>query len=148
MPDNSEPLTLARYLRDHKMTSSKDRAAVELYYRTAPVIVARSTNTEWAAFWTEHMRQITVLIKQGEHELAKELYTFATASLINQKATKYSDVELVNDVYDYGLKGFARSVFPYPVRFALLKAAFVVGLAYKSLRLNRAKRKFAHLLVP
>ena len=92
------------------------------------------------------MRKITVLIKLGQYDLAKDLYTFATAQLIHQKATKYSDEELVNEVYDYGLKGFARTRLPYPLRFALLKAALSCKLAYQSIRLNRAKKKFAHVL--
>jgi hypothetical protein len=148
LPDDSEPLELARHLRDDKMTGDADRATIELYYKIAPVIVARSTDAEWKEFWTRHMRKITLLIKQGEYDLAKDLYTFATASLINAKATRYTDVELVDEVYDYGLKGFAKTAIPYPVRFVMLKAAFAVGLAYQSVRLNRAKRKFADLLEP
>jgi hypothetical protein len=148
LPDDSEPLELARHLRDDKMTSSADRAAIELYYKIAPVIVARSTDADWKEFWTEHMRKITLLIKMGKYDLAKDLYTFATASLINAKATRYTDVELVDEVYDYGLKGFAKASIPYPVRFVMLKAAFAVGLAYQSIRLDWAKRKFADILEP
>jgi len=146
MSDTSEPLALARYLRDQKMTSSADRAKVELYYQVAPTVVARSTDDDWITFWSQHMRKITVLIKLGEYDLAKNLYTFATASLIDKKATRYSDVELVNKVYDFGLKGFGKTVIPYPVRFAMLKVAFVLLLTYRSIQLNLAKRKFAEVL--
>ncbi|MFC3153212.1 hypothetical protein ACFOEK_19390 [Litoribrevibacter euphylliae] len=146
LPDNCEPLELARQLRDEKMNSEKDQAAVALYYKVAPVIVERSTNEEWHAFWRDHMSKITALLKKGEHELAKELYTFATATLINQKAATYKDVELVNEVYDYGLKGIGKSWLPYSVRYALLKAAFFAGLSYQSVRLGFAKRKHAEVL--
>lgn len=142
MDDASEPLQLARYLRDHKMTGNRDGKSVQLYYRIAPTIVQRSTNDEWLLFWDQHMRKITSMIKLGEYELAKDLYTFATAQLINKKATRFADEELVEMVYDYGLHGFAKQL-PYAVRFALLKSAFVVGLCYQSIRLRLACRKFA-----
>ena len=125
MDDASEPLQLARYLRDHKMTGGRDRKASSLLQDRATR--ARSTNDEWLAFWQRHMRQITVMIKLGEYDLAKKLYTLATARLIHQKATRFADVELVDAVYDYGLRGFAKDKLPYAVRYGLLKAAFAVG---------------------
>lgn len=146
LPDDCEPLELARFLRDEKMTSSSDQAAVDLYYKVAPTIVDRSTEAEWVSFWDQHMRKITALIKEGEYELAKDMYTFATASLINQKATHYSDVEMVDDVYEFGLKDVGKSVLPYPVRFALLKTAFAAGLTYQRIRLGLAQKKHANIL--
>lgn len=142
LDDASEPLQMARYLRDHKMTDGRDRKSVELYYKIAPTIVQRSTNDEWLAFWQEHMRQITAMIKLGEYELAKKLYTLATAQLIHQKATRFADAELVDAVYDYGLRGFAKDTLPYPIRYGFLKAAFAVGLFYGSIRRHLALRKF------
>lgn len=141
MDDNAEPLRLARYLRDHNMNGGRDRKSVELYYRIAPTIVARSTEDEWLLFWKQHMQQITDVIKQGHYDLAKKLYTLATARLIDQKATRYDDVGLVDAVYDYGLRGFAKKKLPYPLRYALLKAAFKVGLFYGSIRRRLAIRK-------
>lgn len=146
LPDNCEPLELARFLRDEKMKSEKELAAVDLYYKVAPVIVARSTKDEWIAFWRDHMSRITALVKSGEHELAKDLYTYATACLVNKKASHYSDAELVDSVYEYGLKGIGKKWLPYPVRYALLKSALFAGLSYQSVRLGFAKRKFPQIL--
>ncbi|MFC1747470.1 hypothetical protein ACFL2V_01545 [Pseudomonadota bacterium] len=146
MPDDCEPLELARFLRDDKMKSEKDISSVDLYYKIAPVIVARSTDDEWVSFWSDHMRKITALIKLGEYDLAKDLYTYATASLINKKATHYTDKALVDEVYDYGLKGIGKTWMPYSVRYALLKAALFVGLSYQAVRLGISKRKFSQVL--
>lgn len=145
LPDDCEPLELARHLRDEKMKSGKDRAAVALYNKIAPVIVARSTNDDWLAFWRNHMCKITALIKSGEYQLAKELYTYATASLIKKKAVNYSDNEMVDNVYEYGLHGVGQKWLPYPIRFGLLRAALFAGLSYQSVRLGLAKRKFPHI---
>lgn len=146
LPDDCEPLQLARYLRDNKMTSSKERSAVDLYYDIAPEIVSRCNDDEWAVFWRDHIRQITLLIKQGEYDLAKDLYTFATAKLVNQKVTRFSDVEMVNRVYKYGLKGVGQSLLPYWACFGVLKTALFVGLSYQSVRLGWKKRKFSDVL--
>ena len=135
MPDDSEPLTLARFLRDTKMTSPRERAAVQLYYKVAPQIVERSSEGEWQQFWSRHLRRITQLTRVGEYELAKDLYTFATAGLVDRKVTTFKDVDLVNEVYSYGLGAFARVKLPYALRFVILKLAFRVGLTYQSLRL-------------
>lgn len=146
LPDQCEPLELARFLRDEKMTSSREVAAVDLYYKVAPVIVERSTDEEWVVFWREHMRKISTLIKMGEYDLAKDLYTLATATLVDEKATRFDDRELVEEVYDYGLKGFAKSWLPYSLRYVVLKAALFVGLKYQGVRLQLAQRRFAHVL--
>lgn len=142
MPDNSEPLMLARYLRDTKMTSAKEHSAVALYYKVAPRIVERSTDSEWHEFWARHLRQITALIKLEQYDLAKDLYTFATADLIDRKVTTFKDVDLVNDVYNFGFGTFSKIKLPYAVRFLILKLAFRCGLTYQSLRLRLLKRKF------
>ena len=141
MADNSEPLMLARYIRDTQMTSGKERSAVQLYYKVAPMIVARSTDAEWHQFWAQYLRQITALIKMGEFDLAKELYKFATAELVHRKATAFRDVEMVNEVYSYGLGAFAKIRLPYALRFLILKIAFRVGLTYHSARLWLLKRR-------
>src|SRR5262249_32663113 len=107
----------------------------------APRIVERSTDAEWHQLWARHLRQITSLIKQGEFELAKDLYTFATAELIDRKVTRFKDVDLVNEVYTYGLGAFSRIRLPYTLRFVILKLAFKFGLTYQSLRLWLLKRR-------
>ena len=145
LPDDCEPLELARYLRDNEMKSKKELSAVDLYYDIAPEIVSRCNNDEWAVFWRDHIRKITALVKLGEYDLAKDLYTFATASLVNKKITRFSDVQLVNRVYEYGLNGIGQKWLPYWARFGVLKTALFVGLSYQSVRLGLAKRKFAHV---
>jgi hypothetical protein len=146
LPDDCEPLELARYLRDHKMKSDKERSAVDLYYQIAPEIVSRCNNDEWAVFWRDHIRKITALVKLGEYELAKDLYTFATASLVNKKITRFSDVQMVDKVYQYGLNGVAQSWLPYWARYGVLKVALFAGLSFQSIRLGLMKRKFIHIL--
>lgn len=146
LPDDCEPLQLARFLRDNKMNSDKDRGAVALYYDIAPAIVARCDKDEWTAFWRNHLRKITALIKLGQYDLAKDLYTFATASLVNRKITRYADVALVERVYAYGLGGVGQRVLPYWLRYGVLKTALHAGLAFQAVRLGLLKRRFAHVL--
>jgi hypothetical protein len=146
LPDDCEALQLARYLRDNRMTSEKERSAVDLYYAIAPEIVARCNKEEWAIFWSDHLRKITVLMKLGEYELAKDLYTFATASLVNRKITRFADAPLVDKVYEYGLHGFGQNWLPYWVRYCVLKAALFAGLSFQAVRLDFMKRRFAHVL--
>jgi hypothetical protein len=142
MPDDSEPLTLARYLRDTKMTGTKEKSSVELYYKVGPIIVERSNDLEWEKFWVQHLRPITELIKKGEYELAKDLYTIATAKLVDKKATKYNDTDVVDEVYSYGLGVFAKIKLPYMIRYIILKLAFKVSLSYHSVRLWFVKQNF------
>jgi hypothetical protein len=146
LPDDCEPLELARFLRDEKMTSPTEQHAVELYYAVAPTIVERSEADAWTRFWDDHMSEITDLIRTGEYELAKDMYTVATADLIQRKATRYADVDNVDAVYDYGLKGVGRRWLPYPVRFAVLKVALSAWLPVQRLRLRarRARLTKAH----
>ena len=146
MPDNSEPLELARYLRDEKMQSQKDKSAVALYYKVGSVIVDRTSDEEWFQFWENHLRKITVLIKMGEHDLAKNLYTLAAAQLISKKATRYADKEMVDGVYDHGLYGVGKQWLPYSIRFVLVKLTLPIFLFYKSILLGLKKRKFQKLL--
>lgn len=146
LPDDCEPLELARYLRNHEMKSEKERAAVDLYYDIAPHIVARCNRDEWAVFWRDHLRHITTLMKMGEYALAKDLYTFATACLVHKKITRFADVEMVDKVYAYGLRGIGQERLPYWMRFGLLKAALFAGLSYQAIRLAFMKRQFASAL--
>jgi hypothetical protein len=146
LPDDCEPLTLARFLRDEKMTSDDERAAVDLYYKVAPAIVARSTKEEWVEFWQDNMREITALVRAGEYELAKDMYTLATARLVNEKATRFEDEDLVGEVYAFGLKDFAKDLLPYPVRFGMLKLALSAWVPLETLRLKREKRKVSSVI--
>jgi len=146
LPDDCEPLQLARFLRDEKMQTERELSAVELYYKVAPVIVSRTEGSEWNAFWRNHMRKITTLIKLGEYDLAKDLYTYATAQLINKKVTNYSDSDIVDSVYQHGLHGVGQKWLPYFMRFGILKASLAVGLAFQSARLRFAKMKFSRVL--
>jgi hypothetical protein len=148
LPDNCEPLELARFLRDDKMKSSKELSAVDLYYEIAPEIVSRCNDEEWNTLWRDHISKITALVKLGEYDLAKDLYTYATAYLVNKKITNYSDEQIVDRVYQYGLKGIGQKWLPYWARFGILKAAFFTGLSYQSIRLGLAKRKFSAVLKP
>ncbi|SFG39919.1 hypothetical protein SAMN05518865_111225 [Duganella sp. CF458] len=146
LPDDCEPLQLARYLRDHEMKSKKELSAVDLYYEIAPEIVARCDKEEWAVFWRDHIRKITALVKLGEYDLAKDLYTFATASLVNKKITHYADVRMVDRVYSYGLHGVGQTWLPYWMRYGLLKTALFAGLSYQSVRLGILKRKHSQAI--
>ena len=148
LPDNCEPLELARFLRDDKMKSKNELSAVDLYYEIAPEIVSRCNDDEWNVLWRDHISKITTLVKLGEYDLAKDLYTYATASLVNRKITKYSDVQIVDRVYEYGLKGIGQKLLPYWARYGILKTALFVGLSYQSIRLRLVKRKFATVLKP
>ncbi|UAJ09707.1 hypothetical protein [Polymorphobacter megasporae] len=143
MADDSEPLQLARGLRDGHMDSLRDRQAVALYYQVAPLIVARSTDDQWVSFWQHHMKPITGLIKAGKYDLAQEWYTFVTASLINARALRYTDRAEVDAVYAYGLRGVGQKQLPYGVRFLVLKAAMRVELIHKQVRLAFRKRSSA-----
>lgn len=146
LADNCEPLQLARFLRDEEMKSSKELSAVDLYYQIAPEIVSRCEGSEWDTLWRDHISKITTLVKIGEFDLAKDLYTFATASLVNKKITKFSDKEIVDRVYEYGLNGVGQKSLPYWARYGVLKVSLFIGLSYQSVRLGIAKRKFATTL--
>lgn len=146
LSDDCEPLELARFLRDNKMKSKKEQSAVDLYYDIAPEIVSRCGKDEWIALWRNDISKITALVKAGEYDLAKDMYTFATARLVNKKITHFSDEEFVNKVYAFGLNGVGQKWLPYWVRYGVLKAALFAGLSYQSLRLGLKKRKFAHVI--
>jgi len=148
MADDSEPLAMARLLRDREMPGKRDGESVDLYYKVAPLIVARTSNEEWNTFWREHMKAITNLIKHGEYRLAQQWYTHATARLIDRRATRYADRAEVDAVYAYGLRGVGQSVLPYPVRYAVLKLALRVELARTGLRLALKKRAVSRLFEP
>jgi len=150
MSDDCEPLTLARHLRDEKMVTDNERAAVDLYYRVAPKVVAESTEDEWVEFWDEHLREITLLARAGECELAKDLYTLATAKLVDRKATEFSDREMVEEVYRFGMDklfgvDFTKGL-PYSVRFALLKLGMKSWVSAEQLRLRIRKRRVANVV--
>ena len=147
LPDDCEPLQLARLLRDEHMTSDSELAAVDLYYEVASTIVERSTESEWISFWKQHMRPITALTRAGEYDLAKRMYTVATARLINRKATRYADTDRVNsESYAFGLKDVGRAWLPYPVRYGVLKAALGVWLPVKSLGLRIERLRLRHIV--
>ncbi len=55
--DNGEELTMARFLRDKKMTDSKGRSAIDLYYLVGPTIVERKK--DWKDFYTWDSPNIT-----------------------------------------------------------------------------------------
>ena len=146
MADDSEPLQLARLLRDQHMGGARDQQAVSLYYRVAPLIVERSTDADWRAFWKAHMMPITKLIALGEYRLAQEWYTYVTARLIAERALRYSDRGEVDAVYAYGLKGIGQTLLPYTARFLVLKVAMRIELVRKSARLALRKRSVAAIL--
>lgn len=148
MADDSEPLQLARRLRDEHMGGDRDRKAVSLYYQVAPLIVARSTNDDWIRFWGAHMQPITRLIKHGEVTLAQDWYSYVTASLINQRALRYGDRAEVDAVYAYGLRGVGQKMLPYPLRYAVLKVAMRVELIHKAARLALRKRAVVSIINP
>lgn len=140
MADDSEPLQLARQLRDQHMTGDRDRQAVALYYQVAPLVVARTPRAEWDGFWDRHMAPITRLIRDGQVGLAKRRYAYASAQLIDQRALRYADRREVDAVYAYGLRGIAQRLLPYPVRYALVKVAMRIELARMALVLRLMAR--------
>ncbi len=151
MPEDCEPLTLARFLRDEKMVTDNERAAVDLYYKVAPKVVVASNDEEWMLFWKNHLREITALARAGEYELAKDMYTVATAKLVDAKSTNYADKETVDDVFDFGMDklfggDFTKGMLPYPVRFGLLKMGMKTWASIENLRIRAQKRKVAHIL--
>ena len=135
--DNGEELTMARFLRDQKMTDSKGRSAIELYYLVGPKIVERKK--DWKDFYTHCIQPMTAMIKAGHHELAVKRYSLETAKLVDQFATRYEDKELVQAVYDYafGKGSFGSSVLPYSVKYAKLKAALKAGIVFGEDKLDR-----------
>jgi hypothetical protein len=135
--DNGEELTMARFLRDNKMTDGKGRAATELYYLVGPKIVERKK--DWKDFYASTVQPLTTMVKAGHHELAIKRYSLETAKLVDLYATRYEDKELVQAVYDYafGKGSFGNSVLPYPVKYAKLKAALKAGVVLAEDKLNR-----------
>lgn len=135
--DNGEELTMARFLRDNKMTDGKGRAATELYYLVGPKIVERKK--DWKDFYASCVQPLTTMVKAGHHELAIKRYSLETAKLVDQYATRYEDKELVQAVYDYafGKGSFDKSLLPYPVKYGKLKAALKAGVVLAEDKLNR-----------
>ena len=135
--DNGEELTMARLLRDTKMTDGKGRAATELYYLVGPTIVERKK--DWKDFYAQCVLPLTVMVKAGHHDLAVKRYSLETAKLVDQYATRYEDKELVQAVYDYafGKGSFDSSVLPYSVKYAKLKAALKAGIVLGEDKLDR-----------
>lgn len=135
--DNGEDLTMARFLRDHKMNDSKGRAATELYYLVAPTIVQRKE--DWKDFYAKSVQPLTAMVKAGHHGLAIQRYSLETAKLIDEHATRYDDKELVQAVYDYafGKDSFRSSVLPYGVKYAKLKAALKARIVIREGKLDR-----------
>ena len=135
--DNGEELTMARFLRDNKMTDGKGRAATELYYLVGPKIVERKK--DWKDFYASCVQPLTTMVKAGHHELAIKRYSLETAKLVDQYATRYEDKELVQAVYDYafGKGSFGNSALPYPVKYAKLKVALKAGVVLAEDKLNR-----------
>ncbi len=135
--DNGEELTMARLLRDTKMTDSKGRAATELYYLVGPTIVERKK--DWKDFYAKCVQPLTVMVKAGHQDLAVKRYSLETAKLVDQYATRYEDKELVQAVYDYafGKGSFGSSVLPYSVKYAKLKAALKAGIVLGEDKLDR-----------
>lgn len=135
--DNGEELTMARMLRDTKMTDGKGRAATELYYLVGPTIVERKK--DWKDFYAKCVQPLTVMVKAGHHDLAVKRYSLETAKLVDQYATRYEDKALVQAVYDYafGKGSFGSSVLPYSVKYAKLKAALKAGIVIGEDKLDR-----------
>lgn len=147
MTDDSEPLTMARYLRDEKMGGDRDSTSVDLYYKVAPLVVERTDQTEWESFWQHHMKPITNLIKHGEYDVAKDWYTYITAKLIDKKATRFDDETEVEAVYSYGLRGIGQSALPYGLRYGLLKVALRIEVMRRWLGLALKKRRVERIIL-
>jgi len=123
LPDDCEELTLARLVRDTQMTTGKNRVAVDLYYKIAPVIVERKT--EWGNFYNDVVAPVTEMAKNGRYEDAIKLYKIETVRLIDQYATNYSDRETVEHIF--GLVSKKASV-PYFVKYSCVKLYFMLKL--------------------
>jgi hypothetical protein len=131
LPDDCEELTLARMIRDTQMTSAKDQAAVQMYYKVAPLIVER--NTEWAGFYTDVLIPITALVKAGRHKEAIKLYKYATVKLMNEYVTNYSDREVIEAIFD--LVSTNKHI-PYFAKFACVKTYFMLKLSIAKLKIK------------
>ena len=120
LPDNCEELTLARFLRDHKMTSSKDEHVKRFYKMFGPVITER--NKEWKSFYNNTVLPLTGLIKEEHHDKAVKLYKIATIKLIDKYASRYSDDRLnITEVFDTIMLP-KLSWLPYSTKYAVFKA--------------------------
>jgi len=124
LPDDCEELALARMVRDTQMNSDKDRAAVQLYYKVAPLIVER--NAEWTNFYADVLVPITKLIKEERYAEAINLYKYATVKLIDSHATRYSDRYIVETIFDLVSKN---KHVPYFAKYACVKAYFMLKLS-------------------
>lgn len=131
LPDDCEELTLARMIRDTQMTSAKDQAAVQMYYKVAPLIVQR--NTEWTSFYTDVLIPITALVKAGRHAEAIKLYKYATVNLMNEYVTHYSDREVVEAIFDLVS---TNKYIPYFAKFACVKTYFMLKLSIAKLKIK------------
>lgn len=123
LPDDCEELTLARMLRDTQMTTGKNRIAVDMYYKVAPVIVERKT--DWGNFYNDVVAPVTEMAKQGQYEAAIKLYKIETVRLMDQYATRYSDKETIEHIF--GLVSKKASV-PYFVKYSCVKLYFMLKL--------------------
>lgn len=111
-PDDCKELTMARYLRDHKMTSSKDRSTIDLYYKVAPTIVKRKS--DWADFYSAVLAPLTQMVEQGQYESAIRRYKIETVRLIYQHIDRREDVEEITAIHEHI---FGRVELPYEVKF-------------------------------
>jgi hypothetical protein len=131
LPDDCEELTLARMVRDTHMTGAKDQAAVQMYYKVAPLIVER--NTEWTEFYNDVLVPITELVKEERHAEAIKLYKYATVKLMNEHVTNYSDREVIEAVFD--LVSTNKHI-PYFAKFACVKTYFMLKLSTAKLKIK------------
>ena len=145
--DDSEPLKMARYLRDCEMTDRSGQQKVSLYYKISPLIVARATKQDWQDLWENCIRPVTILVKNKEYELAEDLYTLSTVKLLLQRATRYSDTNVVNQTFDYGLRRIGTIPLPYTLRYLSLKIGLFTFWACQSMRYKWIKRRHKRMLI-
>ena len=135
--DDCEELTLARFLRDNKMTSESNQRAKEFYRIIGPVITARKT--KWDDFYAETITPLTALIKKEDFEKATTLYKLSTLKLIDEHATRYEDKDIVTKFFE--LRFGVQSNVPYFVKFAAVKAYLKYKLAKGALLYYGIRKK-------
>ena len=115
LPDDCEELVLARQLRSDHMGDASGERVKHFYKKFGPLITER--NEDWKEFYHNAVVPITNLIKQQKYEAAKVLYKYNTALLIDRYASRYTDKDLIEEVFAVKFGGKV----PYAIKYAVFK---------------------------
>lgn len=138
LADDCEELQLARFLRDSQMNSEKDQKAKSLYKIVGPLIVERKT--KWDKFYSDTVQPIASLIKLGQYEQAAKLYKLATLKLIYSHSSRYTDVHVINRIFD-DLVSSNNDKVPYVAKYAAVKAYLLYKIAKGAVKYNDLQNK-------